>query len=236
MIETGKAAPDRSEGEDETAYATALEEVFIAERGTPFLLSPKDWQLIRSWKERAIPVDTAIRAVKETFARRRSRGTVGKISSIAYCENAVEERWELERRGLVGKGEGLRDVPPESVGPRLLRLVASLEAAGKERPSGVDRDRFRRALEKTLDKIRALPEGAFDEMEEALSEIEKAFARSLWKTVDEETASRLRSNVEEALGEPGGVSSDVREKTRRALERREIRRFLSLPPLTLFDV
>lgn len=236
MIETGKAVPTAADGEDEAAYATALEEIFIAERGTPFLLSPKDWQLIRSWKERGIPVDTAIRAVKETFARRRSRGTVGKISSIAYCENAVEERWELERRGLVGRGDGLRDVPPESVGPRLLRLVASLEEAARRKPHGVEKDKYARALGKALDRIRALPEGGFDVLEEALSEIEKSLARSLWKAVDEETAARLEKNVEEALGEPGGVPGDVREKTRRALARREIRRALELPPITLFDV
>ena len=88
---------------DETAYATRVEEAFIAERGTPFLLSPKDWTLIRGWREGGIPVDVVIRAVREAFEKRRARGQAGKISSIAYCANAVEELWEMERRGLVGK-------------------------------------------------------------------------------------------------------------------------------------
>ncbi len=88
---------------DEEAYATTVEEAFIAERGTPFLLSPKDWALIRGWREAGVPVDTVVRAVRETFERRRARGQAGKISSIAYCANAVEELWEMERRGLVGK-------------------------------------------------------------------------------------------------------------------------------------
>jgi hypothetical protein len=88
---------------DEAAYATKVEEAFIAERGTPFLLSPKDWTLIRGWREGGIPADTVIRAVRESFERRRAHGQAGKISSIAYCANAVEELWELERRGLVGK-------------------------------------------------------------------------------------------------------------------------------------
>jgi hypothetical protein len=88
---------------DETAYATKVEEAFIAERGTPFLLSPKDWTLIRGWREGGIPVDVVIRAVRDAFEKRRARGQAGKISSIAYCANAVEELWEMERRGLVGK-------------------------------------------------------------------------------------------------------------------------------------
>lgn len=88
---------------DESTYATRVEDAFIAERGTPFLLSPKDWALIRGWREGGIPVDTVVRAVREAFEKRRARGQAGKISSIAYCANAVEELWEMERRGLVGK-------------------------------------------------------------------------------------------------------------------------------------
>src|SRR6185436_19811884 len=95
------SAPPPGEADEEARYATLLEEVFIAERGTPFLLSAKDWTLIRGWRERGVPVDTAIRAIQETFEKRRARGAAGKISSVAYCANAVDERWELERRGLV---------------------------------------------------------------------------------------------------------------------------------------
>jgi hypothetical protein len=88
---------------DEAAYATKVEEAFIAERGTPFLVSPKDWTLIRGWREGGIPVDVVVRAVHDAFEKRRARGQAGKISSIAYCAGAVEELWEMERRGLVGK-------------------------------------------------------------------------------------------------------------------------------------
>ncbi len=88
---------------DEEAYATRVEEAFIAERGTPFLLSPKDWTLIRGWREGGIPVDVVVRAVRDAFEKRRARGQAGKISSIAYCAGSVEELWEMERRGLVGK-------------------------------------------------------------------------------------------------------------------------------------
>ena len=36
---------------DEAGYATRIEDAFIAERGTPFLVSAKDWILIRGWRE-----------------------------------------------------------------------------------------------------------------------------------------------------------------------------------------
>jgi hypothetical protein len=109
MSETGETGPEprpSDPGLDEAGYATRVEDAFIAERGTPFLVSAKDWSLIRGWRESGVPADTVVRAVREAFARRRARGQAGKISSLAYCATAVEERWEMERRGLVGKEDG----------------------------------------------------------------------------------------------------------------------------------
>ena len=115
-------------GGDEEAYATAVEEAFIAERGTPFLLSPRDWLLIRGWRTLGIPAESVVRAVREAFQRRRTRGATGKISSISYCAGAVEERWEMERRGLVG-ARPAEPEPLEGVAGRLDRLRSAFEAA-----------------------------------------------------------------------------------------------------------
>jgi hypothetical protein len=230
------AEPARAEV-DESTYATLLEEAFIAERGTPFLLSAKDWVLIRSWRERGVPVDTAIRAVKETFDRRRARSQTGKISSIAYCANAVEERWEMERRGLVGRGDGMRDVAPEGVEPRLARLVDALSAAADLPVTGIDAGAYRKAIDGAIEKMRAMDSNlGYDELEDALSSLESSLAKKLLKALDEQATSALERRVDEALGDPSGVSPEVRTRTRRALARREVRRLYSLPPLTLFQV
>lgn len=119
-------------GLDEEAYATKVEEAFIAERGTPFLLSAKDWSLIRGWRETGVPVETVVRAVRETFQKRRTRGQAGKISSIAYCANAVEEAWEMERRGLVGRAAPGAGAPSGAPAKEelLALLVERLRALG----------------------------------------------------------------------------------------------------------
>jgi hypothetical protein len=122
----GRAPSPADPGLDEAAYATRIEDAFIAERGTPFLVSAKDWALIRGWREAGVPVDTVVRAVRETFEKRRSRAQAGKISSLAYCADAVAERWEMERRGLVGKAaEG---VGPGADAPAKEKILASLSA------------------------------------------------------------------------------------------------------------
>lgn len=226
-----------AEAAEESAYATLLEDAFIAERGTPFLLSPKDWLLIRDWRARGIPVDTVIRAVRETFERRRSRGAAGKISSIAYCANAVDERWELERRGLVGRGDAQRTVEPEGVAPRLQRLVEALGGSAGRVPESFADEAFRKAVTAARDAAQALdPAGGFDVLEHELTKIERSLAKKLDKALFEPARAELEGRVNEALGDPAGLASEVVERTRRALRRRELRRMASLPALTLFDL
>ena len=219
----------------ESEYATLIEETFIAERGTPFLLSSKDWQLIRTWRESGIPTDTVVRAVRETFEKRRARGAAGKINSISYCAAAVEERWEMERRGLVGQGEGRRDEKPVEIGPRLENLVAALRSAKGAVAGGVDRETLGKGIEKAIAKIEALPrEGSFEEIEEKLFRIEASLVRKLLAAFDASSAAAVEASVAGALGETDGVSPEVVERMRKALTRREVRRRLGLPAITLF--
>jgi len=220
----------KGEEAGEERYATLLEEAFIAERGTPFLLSAKDWTLIRSWREREIPTDTVIRAIQETFEKRRARGAAGKISSLAYCENAVDERWELERRGLVGKNDGVKGAALVPAGEGLARLGAALDEA----LARICEPASRAAVERAREKVAALsPAAARDEMEEALLAIEASLARALKRALPEGEAADLESRVAAELGEMPGVSSQIVERTRRALERRELRRRAGVPPLSL---
>jgi len=226
---------ETGEPPDETAYATGIEEVFIAERGTPFLLSAKDWQLIRGWRESGIPVGTVIRAVRETFARRRARGAAGRISSISYCADAVEERWQMERRGLVGRDEGRRDENPAGIGVRLKLLAGALRSAAGAAVAEIDPEILRKGIEKAASKIEALPqEASFEETEAKLSDLEAALVRRLAKALGPGAEAAVESRVAEALGETAGIPPEIVDRMRRALTRREVRLRLALPALTLF--
>ncbi|HEY3349752.1 MAG TPA: hypothetical protein VGM13_08265 [Thermoanaerobaculia bacterium] len=222
---------------DEEAYATSVEEAFIAERGTPFLLSPKDWTLIRGWREGGIPVDVVIRAVRDAFEKRRARGQAGKISSIAYCASSVEELWEMERRGLVGKARETpvagADAPAREEALALLsaRLRAASQAVAEE--EGAE-DFLRKAREKAAARIDAIPrEGPFEESERALAEIEASLVKAALSHLDPKQRELVESRISAALGDVAGVSPAVVERMRRALTRREVRLLLGLPALTL---
>ena len=228
-------------GLDEAAYATQVEEAFIAERGTPFLLSPKDWTLIRGWREAGIPADTVVRAVRETFEKRRARGQAGKISSIAYCADAVEEAWEMERRGLVGKAVAPAAGAAAPAKAEVLALLsARLRAASDALAATAGPEDFLGrvseggALPAAAARIDALPPDlSFEETEDQLSEIEASLVRSALRRLPPEQKDLVESRVSSALGDVTGVSVHVVERMRRALVRREVRALLGLPRLTL---
>jgi len=225
MSESGEAGPEprpSDPGLDEAGYATRVEDAFIAERGTPFLVSVKDWSLIRGWRESGVPVDTVVRAVREAFARRRARGQAGKISSLAYCADAVSERWEMERRGLVGK----EIAPPAAAdaaatGEKLAALVLALRALG---------------LDKAAEQIEEIPPDLpFEEIEHKLSSIEASLVRTGLKAMNSSSQNLVETRVSDALGDVAGLVPHVVERMRKALTRREVRKLAGFPPLTLLN-
>ena len=221
---------------DEASYATRIEDAFIAERGTPFLLSAKDWQLVRGWHESGIPADTVVRAVHETFEKRRARGMAGKINSISYCAGAVEERWEMERRGLVGQSVAAHDRTPgaRETAEILAALARRLRAAAESRGAGFDEGLLRKFLDAAAAKIEAIPrEGPFEECEGKLAAVESWLVKAIRRGLSPEQLAVVESRVAEALGETAGISADVVERMRRALTRREVRRLAGVPALTL---
>ncbi len=68
-------------------YLTDVEDVFIRRRGSSLFLSPKDWALITDWEQRGIPLHVTVRAIEDIFD---NLPPGKKISTIAYCANAVE--------------------------------------------------------------------------------------------------------------------------------------------------
>lgn len=223
--------------EDEASYGTRVEDAFIEERGTPFFLLPKDWQLIRGWREGGVPSDTVIRAVRAAFEKKRARGDASKISSLSYCGNAVEVLWEMERRGLVG-AHGPR---PEQDGrapfdgaSRLRKLAESLREAETAVSAVAEASSSAEALRAAREAVEALdPAAGLEELEEELGKVEKSLVKKLEKALGEAERESLTRVVE---GEAGDVSTLTKETQRRihaAIRRRAVRKVFGLSPLTL---
>lgn len=238
MTGTPTAAPlgAPEPAEDEASYGTRVEDAFIAERGTPFLLSPKDWHLISGWRESGIPSGTVIRAVRGAFEKKRARGDRSKISSLSYCANAVEVLWEMERRGLVGSHSRTHGPLAEAfdAAPRLRALVAALSSPEPLLPAGADSGAAREALGEAKAAVEALDPGSgLDALEEALGKVEKALGRKLEKALGEGERAALGREVEEEAGDLSGRSKETQRRILSAIRGRAVRRLFGLAPLTI---
>lgn len=223
--------------EDEASYGTRVEEAFIEERGTPFFLLSKDWQLIRGWREGGVPSDTVIRGLRGAFEKKRSRGDASKISSLSYCANAIEVLWEMERRGLVGAHgpkSGGQSEPFEATG-RLRELSDALrEAEGEALPSGADPSLVAAAFRAAHEALGALdPAAGLEILEEALGKAEKALVKKLEKALGEVERESLARAVEEEAGDMTGLTKETQRRIHSAIRGRAVRKAFGLASLTL---
>jgi hypothetical protein len=216
-------------GEDRTYYA-AGEAAFIARRGTPFLLSPRDYALLKEWRAIGIPIEAVEAGIDEAFTRREERGATGRINSLSYCRDAVLSAWERRAETAVGRGSGREGLETADAGARLARLAEALDSVARLHPELTDR---LDSAERSLDRL-AASRKAPGEVEASLARLDRRLTNALIEALPADRRRRVESRVEELLAKARmKMDRDTEEKTRKALTRRTLREELALPRLTL---
>ena len=208
-----------NEGED-LRYFQSLEEAFIRLRGAPLLLSPADWQVAQRWRALGIPLDFAITAMAELFARRRERGAEDRVSSLRYCARAVESGWRRaeELAGPVRRS----DEPGLDAAARLTALARSSPEEGPG-AAGI------------AQQIRSLS-GDAAAIESALVVLDDALLESAGARLEAPERAALDAWVERRLdGLRARFEPDELARAAARLRSRELRRRAGLPLLSLFS-
>src|SRR5262252_7072597 len=122
-----------SETAEDREYYAAAEAAFVRRRGTPFLLSPTDFALLREWHALGVPLEAVESGIDDAFTRREERGAVGRVNSLSYCRDAVLEAWERRAETARGKGSA-REAEAIDAAAALGRLAAELEVVAVKRP------------------------------------------------------------------------------------------------------
>jgi hypothetical protein len=210
---------------EESAYYRAVEDHFARLRGTVFLVSPKDFELLRRWWREGVPLAAVLAGVAEVFERRRGEAT-DPVSSLAYCRHAVARHARRLAGGSAVRGPAaVADVPAE-----LGRLTRATERAvgawdGAAAVADVLRDLLR--------AIESLPGDADPAgLDETLGRLELAALESAAARLPTEVRRGIEATVEAQI-RGLDVAGDVRERTLRALRLRAIRELLGLPRLEL---
>lgn len=190
-------------------YFEEIEAHFAARRGTPFILSAKDWALMKSWHDEGVPLPVVIEAIDAVFDK-----TEKKVNSLSYCRHAVKELWKERKELLVGAAG---ETPEAAPAPLLDALAARLEALP--------------AAAAFAPRVRALAsEKSVPRIEEKLMELERELLDAV---IAAEDVAALRAEI--AAGLAGAkLDEKTRARTEEANLRRLVREQFGLPRLTLF--
>ena len=205
-------------GADRAFYA-AVEAAFIRRRGTPFLLSPKDFGLMKEWRVLGIPEEVVVRGIDEAFSNREERQAAGRVNALSYCRDAVLVAWERSVEAAIGKGGG-RDEPAVETAPGLARLGSALSEVAQKRPDLLEPlDTARRSLERLAKAGRPA-----SDVEASLARLDKKLANDIREAMPPEERDAIDARVRELL-EKARVPMDdaAAEKTARASRRRRRR-------------
>ena len=200
-------------------YFLEIEGHFAHRRGTPFILSAKDWTLMKKWADDGIPLPVVIEAIDTVFEKNESSGRRKAISSLSYCRHAVKELWEERRELQIGAAEA----SPEEGAVHLLESLA-LSVEGSSAPTSI--------AASFAQSVRALSsEKNTARIEERLIELEHAMIEQILAGED---ASAIREEAIRALGDTSRLDEKTRARTEEANLRRLVRDRFALPRLTLF--
>jgi hypothetical protein len=218
-----------SETEEDRRYYQAAEAAFIRCRGTPFLLSPRDFGLLKEWRALGVPIEAIEQGIDAAFSRREERQARGRVNSLGYCADAILEAWERRAETSVGKGGG-RPGPEPDIAGALRGLAGSLADLALRRP---DLAAPVESASRSIERLARSGKNA-EEIETSLAGLDKRLAKALYDALPGPERERLDAEVETALSRANiRMDEDAAERTRRALTRRTLREVLDLPRLTL---
>jgi hypothetical protein len=218
-----------AESERELEYYRAIEDLFATLRGVPHVISPKDFQLLRSWWRDEVPLAAVRAGITEVFARHAERREVEPVVSLSYCRHAVNKHARRAAEMQVGASSDDGETTLDT-GPELASLAAGLRtAAGRSRPK-------RALVAEVIDRFADAVEDASDlsaaEIEEHLFALESTLLANCLEALDESD----RAAIEERAANDAQATSatdEARDRTFLALRDRLLREMLGLPRLEL---
>ena len=220
------------------------------------LISPLEWNLIETWKQRGIPLQVVLRGIGSTFESRRARPQrARKINSLLYCQQEVESVYEEHRAARVGANEenGHKEKKPkkpikdaespfsfEAVRGYLVERQAAIEAL-RGRLAEADRDRgeaMTRASERLgllIEELQTSTQVDSEGLESELTRLEELILSSLKDGIKPPELEELRREGASQLRRfRQGMDPAIYEQTLDNFVAKGLRDRFLVPRLSLF--
>lgn len=236
------AAP--APGEQE--YFARIEGRFQQLRGSPILLSPKDWLRVSFWWKGGIPARVVLRGIEIAFERKRDAEPGGVVRSLGYCEPIIREEWERWRQESVTHRSAQHADNQEGedqtvwIRKHLESTGTALETAFERSNSAALQDALRdclRFLKEEISKLSASHADSLEEMEKRLLVLEKDLGRIAMQVLDAAEMERIGTEVDRELAPYKDLmTGETFQETRELLTEDRIRRVFSLPRISFFSL
>jgi hypothetical protein len=233
------------------SYFSEIEDTFIRRRGKHLMLSPMDWALIESWKERGVPLHVALRSIEHAFDSHQAKQRKRSIKTLLYCQEEVEAQYAEWLDSRVGShqettAESSREekspFPRDVVLAHLARSLDELTELCQQRRS--QEDQLSEALSRAtslLSEIKAdyasaaIPDAR--KLEDSLTGIERLLDDAIRAVMSESELESINAEINSLL-KPYKRHMDKAafEQTWNNLMRKRLREQFGVPRLSLFFI
>lgn len=217
-------------------YFTEIEETFVRRRGKSLLLSPLDWALMESWKDRGIPLHIVLRAIEHVFdvydAQPNRKRT---IKGLSYCKEEVEAQFAEWSEMQAGRGQTAVIESAEegqfskaTVAEHIRKSVDAMKAIAPSH-GGV----LREALERAVSRLESLlqTEENTEKIEASLAKIDDLVDDAIIQQAD----SNERAEVERQLvSYKASMETEAYDRTLRLMLVKRLREASQVPRVSLF--
>lgn len=246
MFRGGRCPP--IQGLNYFSYFSEIEDTFIRRRGKHLMLSPIDWALIESWKERGVPLHVALRGIEHSFDSYDSKKHKRTVKTLLYCQEEVEAQYAEWRESRVGSHDEKAEVHPASHTSPFSRdaildhLARSLDEIQQLATKRKEEDTFGEALARAaalLTEIRDDYSSSANpntrKLEDSLTGIDRLLDDSIRAVVKETELASILSEIDSQIKPyKRHMDKPTLEQTRDNLVRKRLRDHFGVPRLSLF--
>lgn len=226
-------------------YFSEIEDTFVRRRGKHLLLSPIDWALIESWKERGVPLHVALRGIEHAFDSYESKKRKRSVKTLLYCQEEVEAQYAEWLESRIGSHDEAETAPSDASPFPRLAVIAYLERSLEELQRLYAETDQRDLKETNRRVIELLKEIKNDyataaqpdtrKLEESLTGLERMLDDAARSAVTETELETARATVDAQLkAYKRHMDKTAFEQTRDNLLRKSLREYCGIPRLSLF--
>lgn len=233
------------------SYFSEIEDTFVRRRGKHLMLSPIDWALIESWKERGVPLHVAVRAIEHAFDSYESKKHKRTVKTLLYCQEEVEAQYAEWLESRVGSHDDASPAdevddqksafPRETVLKHLERSLDDVSSLFAERSKNSG-DELAEALSRATTLLREIKDEYVTavrpdtrKLEGSLSGIDRLLDAGIHEAISESERTTLEAEVDAQIKPyKRHMEKPVFEQTRDNLLRKRLREHFGVPRLSLF--